>query len=776
MSNPEESGGPPLQFVPPEVEAFRAEREERERDVDPGSSDGLAAKAAAAVKVPPITLPEEPVPLLNREFSWLEFNRRVLAEAEDDSVPLLERLKFLAITASNLDEFFQVRVSGIRDLIAAGIAERTADGLTPNQQMKGIRQRTKTLISVMHACLQQSIFPELRKAGIRIEPFEEFSKKEQAVLRDHYERTIAPILTPLAIDPGHPFPFLTNLALNLAIALESGRGEEHTAFVRVPQIVERLVALPGTTRYIFVEDLIAVHVGDFFPGLRVRKIVPFRVIRNADISLREDEVQDLLQSVESEMRRRDRKEVIALDISGDADDALIAFLMQATRTRKSDVYRSPGALRLADLMQIYSDAAKSALKEKPFNPRIPSQLASTEDIFAIIRRGDIMLHRPYDSFTAVVEYVQAAVEDPDVVAIKTTLYRTDRGSPIVEALAAAALQGKQVTAVVELQARFDELKNIAWARRLEEAGVQVVYGLVGIKTHCKICLIVRRERGELHRYVHLSTGNYNAVTARLYTDIDLFTADADFGHDASQLMNILTGFSISSAQEIFESRVSSLQWSRFIVAPMDYHRWTQQMIEREIKQAKDGKPAQIIAKFNALVDPTTIQTLYRASQAGVRIDLIVRGACCLLPGVAGLSENIHVVSIVDRFLEHARIMLFRNGGNTEVYVSSGDWMPRNFFRRVELTFPIVDEQLKARIEGQILATALADNVKGWRLHPDGTYSRRSPGSNRVRSQERFIEIARSEAVRLGPYDEMIRKPGSFRRKAKKLKKKEKGKS
>ncbi len=727
----------------------------------------------ATIKVPPITMPAEPVRLFNREFSWIDFNRRVLAEAQDPSVPLLERVKFLSITASNLDEFMMVRVGAIRDLIASAITERSPDGLTPKQQLKGIRSRVSTLMTDMYRCLSEQLLPELRKAGIRLERFEDLGKKEQAALESYFSKDLAPILTPLAVDPGHPFPFLASKALNLAVVLESERGESHIALIKVPPLLKRFIPVPDASNsFIPIEWLVEQHVGQFFPGLRIMKVLPFRVLRNADIILQEDEVQDLLKSVESELRRRDRKEVVWIEIDGENDDFVVPLLSAATRTSKDDVFFADGPLKLSDLIDIYQQVSKrGALLDPPFNPRIPSQLASAEDMFSIIRKGDVLLHRPYDSFSAVAEFVQAAADDPDVVAIKQTLYRTDAGSVIVEALSAAARRGKPVTAIVELQARFDEMKNIAWARRLEEEGVQVVYGLVGIKTHSKICLVVRREGADLRRYVHLSTGNYNSMTGRVYTDIDLFTADEAFGEDASQFMNLLTGYSIASVQEIFDRTVKGWTWQRLVVSPIDYHEWTIRMIEREIANAKEGRPAEIIAKLNALVDPTVIEALYRASKAGVSIDLIVRGICCLVPGVEGLSDKIRVISVIDRFLEHSRIMLFRNGGATEVYVSSGDWMPRNFFRRIELTFPILAEPLRARLESQILATSMADNVKAWKLQSDGSYKRRNPGDAPLRSQERFIEIARSEAVRIGPYEEILAKPGSARRKAKKLRKK-----
>jgi polyphosphate kinase len=441
-----------------------------------------------------------------------------------------------------------------------------------------------------------------------------------------------------------------------------------------------------------------------------------------------------------------------------------------------DIFFTTNLSKLSDLMELYRNVGKPSLKEPSFNPRIPPQLASSEDLFAIIRDGDVLLHRPYDSFTPIVEFVQTAAEDPEVLAIKQTLYRTDTGSAIIEALVKAAQRGKQVTAIVELQARFDESKNIAWARRLEEAGVQVVYGLVGIKTHSKICMVIRREGTELRRYVHMSTGNYNAVTARIYTDIDLFTVDPAIGDDASQFMNLLTGYSIATIQDIFDKQVPGWNWKHLVVAPMDYHEFALRMIDREARNAKEGKPAHIIAKLNALVDPTVTEALYKASQAGVKIDLIVRGVCCLVPGVSGLSENIKVTSIIDRFLEHSRLLVFRNGGATEVYVTSGDWMPRNFFRRIEICYPILSEKLRVRIEEQILKVSLADNVKAWRLQPDGTYKKRSNSEPPLRSQEKFIELARAEAVRLGPYEETITKPAAWRKKAKRHRKRDKEKT
>ncbi len=709
---------------------------------------------------------KQPLPMFDRELSWLEFNRRVLGEAENPGVPLLERVKFLSICSNNLDEFFMIRVGEIRDLVAANIADATR----LRDKLDLVRQRTHELLQSMYSCLGDQLLPALKKEGIRVERVSDLGKKESAMVEEYFCRDLEPILTPLAIDPGHPFPFIANLALNLGLMLESGRGETYIVVLKIPETTPRLFALDAT-RFVLLEDVISSHASRFFPGMKLRKSVPFRVIRNSDLEIKEEDVQDLLKAMESELRRRERREVVCLEIEAGADEKLTRLLVTSMKFSREDVFAAPGPLKLGDLFQLYTQVNEPKLKESPFNPRIPAALATSDDIFAIISRADVLLHRPYDSFTTVVELVQAAAEDPDVIAIKQTLYRTDPGSPIVEALAAAAYRGKQVTAVVELQARFDEMKNITWAKHLEQAGVQVVYGLVGIKTHCKMCLVVRREKDKLRRYLHLSTGNYNATTARRYTDIDLFTCDPDFTSDAAQLMNLLTGFSVAGVQELIESKGDKLRWKRLIVAPMDYLRWTITMIERETQNAKDGKKAGIVAKMNALVEPTVIDALYRASRAGVKIDLLIRGICCLVPDVPGVSDNIRVFSVVDRFLEHSRVFRFLNNDDAEIYISSGDWMQRNFVRRIEVTFPVHDKALVKRIEEQILPVSLADNVKSWQLDSEGRYHRRSPGDlPALRSQEMFIDIARAEAVRLGPYEEIIRRPGSFRRKAKKKKK------
>jgi polyphosphate kinase len=701
--------------------------------------------------------------LFNRELSWLEFNARVLAEAQEASVPLLERVKFLSIAATNLDEFLMIRVGAIRELIANNIRDRSVDGLTPKQQLKAVRDRVKALLRDMYRVLD-SLLPELSEAGIRFDQGRSVAKKPQAVLAEEFQSRIAPILTPLAFDPGHPFPFLASGALNVAVMLSSG-GDAHLAFIKVPRILPRFIAIPETKdRFLPIEELIRIHAAHFFPGLEVREVVPFRVLRNADILLHEDEVEDLLKSVETELRRRERKEVVWMEVARDAGEGIVSLLQKELHVAREDVFYTPALPKLGDLMEIYEQSSAAQLKDEPFNPRLPVELATREDIFSLIREGDILLHRPYDSYTTVVELLQSAADDPDVIAIKQTLYRTESGSVIVEALARAAEKGKQVTAIVEVQARFDEERNIAWARRLEEAGVQVVYGMVGMKTHSKICLVLRREAGELRRYVHLSTGNYNARTARIYTDLDLLTCHPDFGEDAAQLLNLITGYSSATVQELFEEGSPQWKWRRLIIAPTDYHAWVLRMIDREIAYAKAAKPAQIIAKLNALVEPKVIDALYRAADAGVKVDLIVRGICSLVP-----RENIRVTSIIDRFLEHTRIVLLRNGGNTEVFVTSGDWMPRNFFRRIEVTWPILTPHLRERIELQILGTSLADDAKSWRLQPDGTWRRRRAGARTIRSQQRFIETARAEAVKMGVYEDVVKRAGAARKKMKRRK-------
>jgi len=711
---------------------------------------------------PPSTKPRDALPLFDRELSWIEFNRRVLGEAQSDGVPLLERVKFLAICSNNLDEFLMIRAGEVRDLLAAYVSDA---GSVRRQAAKldAIRKRVRQLLGEMYACWSEQLVRALRKRDIRIVPVAELRRRDASAVEEYFEQTLEPVLTPIAVEARQQFPFIANLGLNLAMQLESPAGERHVVVVKLPQFSPRLVAAGEEGTFVLLEDVIRFHADRFFPGLKLRKSLVFRVIRNSDISIKEEDVQDLLKSVESELRRRERREVVWIETEDGADEQLLSMVVANTGAMAEDVYAAPGPLKLSDLMQLAADDSRPKLRDKPFNPRIPPQLASADDLFSMIRRGDILLHRPYDSFMPVVEFLHAAADDPRVVAIKQTLYRTDPGSPIIDALAKAAESGKQVTAVVELQARFDEKKNIGWARHLEDAGVQVMYGLPGLKTHCKLCLVVRREGDKLRRYVHLSTGNYSAATASVYTDLDLFTCDKHFGADAAQLMKVLTGYTAAGVQELIATLPAALSWRRFIVAPMEYQRWVIDRIGREARLSEKGKPAGIVAKMNALVDPGAIEALYRASAAGVKIELLVRGICCLVPGLPGISENITVRSVIDRFLEHSRVFRFENGGEPEIYISSGDWMPRNFTRRFEVTFPVLAPAVRKRIEEQILPIAAADDVKSWILRSDGQYERSEPGATPVRSQEAFIALARAESVRIGRYEELIRRPAKFRR-------------
>jgi polyphosphate kinase len=699
------------------------------------------------------------LPLLNRELSRLDYNRRVLAKAEERDVPLLERLRFLAFCSSNLDEFFMVRVGATRDLIDAGIAERSPDGLLPTEQMTAMRARTRELLADVYRCLNEKLLPDLRANAVLIEDFANLGADERAKLGDYFRDAVAPVLTPLAVDPGHPFPFVANLSLNIAVTVESARGGEHLVLLKLPSLLPRFIAVTPAAdgaRFVSIGSLVMAHLDHFFPSLDLRGAVLFRVIRNSELSIDRDEVEDLRDSVEAELRRRERRQVVCLEIDDRAGEELVQALMAGTRARDEDVYRVPGFMPIRDMISICDSVDLPALAYPPFNPRLPLRLATTADIFSIVRERDVLLHRPYDSFTAVIELLHAAATDPAVVAIKQTLYQTDEDSPVIDKLVLAASSGKQVTVVIELQARFEEKRNIAMAARLHDAGAQVVYGLVGIQAHAKMCIVVRAEEDGLRHYVHMSTGNYNVDTARAYTDFDLLTAHDEFGQESSQLMNVLTGFSASSLAQVLERPGARPQWKHFGIAPFDYHRVLVAKIERETKHAKDRKPARIAAKLNSLVDPVVIDAFYRAADAGMQIDLIVRAICSLVP-----RENIRVISIVDRFLEHSRVVRFENAGAPEIYLSSGDWMPRNFVRRVEVMFPLLDPIVRERA-GQILDVSLSDSGSSWELQPDGSWTRRRGG---LSSQQRFIEITRAEAVALGPYDAAIEQAPKIRRKA-----------
>jgi polyphosphate kinase len=709
-------------------------------------------QAAAETPKPLVVVPKEEPALdlraanlyLNRELSWLEFNARVLAEAESESVPLLERLKFHAIVASNLDEFFMVRVAGLKQQLTGEVGEIQPDGMTVAQQLSAVATRVHQLVERQAENLTGNLLPKLATMGIVIVKPEGLPPESQAALDARFHSEIFPILTPIAIDPGHPFPHLRNKSLNLGVMFQREAALE-VAFgvVQVPMMLPRLMEVSGVKNedgspakhaFVLLEQVIARHVGTIFPSVRLRGVYAFRVTRNFDMEIDEEEAEDLLQTIQQELRRRERGNAVRLEVAGEPTPASLAKLVKALKLDpERDVYRSTGILNVSDLMQIVGRDERRDLRDEPFTALAVPPLRDADDLFATIREGDVLLHQPYESFDGVVELISRAADDPDVLAIKQTLYRAGGDSPIVKALARAAEAGKQVTAIVELKARFDEESNIVWARTLEQSGVHVVYGLLGLKTHAKCLLIVRREKGHLRRYMHMSTGNYNPSTARTYTDFSLFTCRPDLCEDASSLFNLLTGYSAPP------------KWNSFVVSPLGLHEAVLGLLEREADHARAGRPARITAKMNALVDADVVEALYRASQAGVPITLLIRGICCLRPGVPRVSENIEVRAIVDRFLEHGRAFHFVNGGKDEVYLSSADWMPRNFHRRVEVMVPVEDAALRARLI-EILALSVSDNVKSWRLTADGSYARvqARAGAPLVRSQARFIEATRDK--------------------------------
>lgn len=677
---------------------------------------------------------------LNRELSWLEFNSRVLEEACAADVPLAERFKFQSIVGSNLDEFFMVRVAGLKQLVASGSPETGADGLSPTEQLDSISKRCHEMVTELYRNWRSELEPQIaERGGITILRPNQLSNDQKARLQTYFSRDVWPVLTPLAVDQGHPFPALRNRSLNLAIVLHKerqrvARRSTIIAVVQVPAVLPRLVEVPveapQRAAYVLLEDVIAMHVGELFPGFRTVSCSAFRVTRDSDLTIDEDEADDLLKTIQKELRRRDRGQAVRLEIAETMPADVQSFLQNALRLDTQDVYAVPGPLHLSDLGAIYNHEALREVKDEPFVPQEAPSLRHADEVFRAVAERDVLLHHPYESFDHVVDFISEAADDPNVLAIKQTLYRTSSDSPIIRALVRAAENGKQVTTVVELKARFDEVHNIAWARLLEEAGVHVVYGLPGFKTHCKMALVVRREGGRIKRYVHLSTGNYNPSTARLYGDISYLTARDEFADDAGALFNLLTGYSAPPS------------WKRFAVAPVGLAERLIELIDRERSFGKDGH---IVAKMNALVDPEVIRALYRASEAGVKIDLLVRGICCLRPGIPGVSETIQVHSVVDRFLEHARIAYFEAGGKREVYLASADWMPRNLIRRVEVMFPVEDAVLRERVVGEILSTCLGDNVKAHRLLPDGRYERLRPppDGEATRSQQRFMELART---------------------------------
>lgn len=650
---------------------------------------------------------------LNRELSLLAFQRRVLEEARNRRHPLLERVKFLAILGNNLDEFVMVRLAGLKHQVEASVLEKTSDGLPAAEQLRLAWAKTQRLLTEAHETLQ-ALLPELSAAGIDLCSIDELSDEEREAARGIFEERIFPVLTPLAIDPSHPFPHISSRSLNLAVVILDPSGEERHARVKIPESMPRFVALPGDgerQRFVWLEDLVAANLDELFPGLEVVESHPFRVVRDADLDIQEDEAADLLQTIEQSVRRRFFGEVVSLTVGSRMPEGLRALLVENLEVAPDDVWELGDRLGLHGLMEI-ALLDRRDLRDPPFVPATPPALAGAEDIFTVIRRGDVLLHHPYESFDPVVAFLEQAAADPQVLAIKQTLYRVGRNSPIVEALMRAREEGKQVAVLVELKARFDEERNIEWARALEEAGVHVVYGIIGLKTHAKVALVVRSESGGLRRYVHLGTGNYNPGTAHVYTDIGLLTCDPAIGADASDLFNYLTGY---SAQRDFR---------RLLVAPVMLCERFLSMIAREIAHVHSGGTGHLIAKTNALVDPAVIEALYEASRAGVRIDLIVRGVCCLRPGVPGMSENIRVVSLVGRFLEHSRIYWFRNGGDEELYLGSADLMRRNLERRVEVLFPVQTAAHRAYLRDEVLGGALRDTVNARVLQPDGSWIRR----------------------------------------------------
>jgi polyphosphate kinase len=681
----------------------------------------------------------------NRELSQIEFYRRVLEEAQDPTQPLLERLKFLAIFAENLDEFFMIRVSGLQETLAEQVTELSPDGMGPVEQLREIRQRLVPLIEEHSRCLREEVLPALEREGVRIVSYKTLSLPERQVLREFFKRKVHPVLTPQAVDQGHPFPYISNLSLNLGLMVEplaemgitrslTGKIEPRFARIKVPPLVPRLVPVgKDAAKFVFLEELIAAHVELLFPRMQVSACHAFRVTRDADVEIREDEANDLLRMMEQTLRKRRFGTPVRLEVAAEMPAEMRDYLAEALDLTPQDVYKIEGPLRVRDLMQLCS-IARPDLKDVPFKPKMPALLRGAENYFDVIRGRDVLLHHPYESFAAVTSFIEQAANDPDVASIKICLYRTGEKSPIPELLIRAAAQGKQVTALVELKARFDEENNIEWAKRLEESGVHVVYGIVGLKTHCKVALVVRREGEFLRRYVHVATGNYNPVTSNFYTDLDLFTADEEVGEDATDLFNFLTGFSRQK------------EYRRLFVAPSNMREKMLGLIRREAEHARAGRPARIVVKINRLADTQVIDALYDASRAGVEIDLIVRGICMLRPGVEGQSENIRVRSVVGRFLEHSRVFYFLNGGREDVYTGSSDWMSRNFDRRVETVAPVRDPRLKRYLKDVLLAAYLRDNVKARVLQPDGSYAPvpSAPGDERFNSQLYFLDAPEPE--------------------------------
>ncbi len=699
----------------------------------------VALPSAIEKKSPdrPFSAPEN---FINRELSWIEFNRRVLEEAQDPTQPLMERVKFLTIFSSNLDEFFEIRVSGIKQQIESGISDVGPDAMSPRDTFNAIQTRVHDLVATEYALWNDELAPALARQGIRVHDVTKLNPKRAAWAERFFQEEVFPMLTPLAVDASHPFPQLLNKSHNLFVRARTGRrGEPLHAIVQVPRVLPRLIQLPrgksDPWEYIYLASLIKLHIAELFPGLILNGVHAFRVTRNSDLYVDDEEAENLLRSIEQELRRSSRGDAVRLEVETDCPKEFRDLLLEFFDLYEPDLYRLNGPLSMTHLAPLISNDAFAKLKDRIFQPTRDAALPPHADLFEVMRKQDVLLHHPYESFDPIVELIERAAQDPQVYALKITLYRTSGDSPIVEALIHAANAGKQVTALVELRARFDEAANIQWARRLEEAGAHVVYGVVGLKTHCKALLIVRRDQDRLRHYVHLGTGNYHPRTARIYTDFSLLTSKPEITEEVAIVFNTLTGLAGYPGLK------------KLMVAPFDLAPRLIALIEQERDHAQAGKPARIIAKLNSLVDEEIIEKLYEASCAGVKIDLIVRGICCLRPHVPGLSENIRVISIVGRFLEHSRIYFFENAGDNKVYLASADWMPRNLERRVEIAFPIEDPKLRDDIVNEVLPTFLNDRVKARELQPDGTYVRLHPreGERRSQAQLHFREWSRRQA-------------------------------
>ena len=672
----------------------------------------------------------DPALFINRELSLLDFQQRVLSEAQDENNPLLERVKFLSIFGSNMDEFFMVRVSGIRKLVETNVAEISPDGMTSREQLAAIRKRALELYKAAHYCYHHELLPQLEKIGVHILDYKKLNDAQRQRADTYFHDVVFPVLTPLALDPGHPFPHISNLSLNLAIVIRDKKGKEKFARLKVPDTLQQLVpvkrssggarrdgTIPWHHYFVWLEQVIIANLDVLFPGMKVVEAHPFRIIRDADIEIQELEADDLLEAMQQSILRRRFGSVVKVAVYENMPKPIRDLLIENLQVKPTDVYMTGDNLGLVRLMQLYSHVDRHDLKYTPYKPAIPKQFSNailTGDVFEIIQQGNVILHHPYDSFSPVVDFLNIAARDPDVLAIKQTLYRTGQNSPIVEALLKAADNGKQVAVLVELKARFDEESNIGWARMLERAGVHVVYGLVGLKTHCKVAMVVRKEGEGIRRYLHLATGNYNTVTSRLYEDIGIFTCDDAMGQDATDLFNYLTGYSTKQ------------DYQKLLVAPVNLREKLEGLIRREMEHAKNKRKARLILKANSLVDKHMIQLLYEASQAGVKIDLLVRGICSLIPGVKDVSENIHVISVLGRYLEHSRIFYFYNNGDEEIYLGSADLMPRNLDHRVEVVFPIEQEEHLRYLRDNVLETYLKDNMSARIMQSDGTYKRLHP--------------------------------------------------